>query len=331
NHDAANKMTRSLRLPSNVERLSHTRPQTAESKKLRELGVAVHGRSFARPAEYDNLAAEYPRKQTGMLNIGLLHTSLAGAEGHEPYAPCTIDELRMKQYDYWALGHVHKREVKCAEPAIVYPGNIQGRHAREPGAKGCYLVTIAPNEAVQLEFRPLDVFRWAVCELAAAEQDRAEDVCDAFAAEVSNLVAQQAGLPLAVRVILTGRSAAHQQLAADPIGWTNQLRAAALDAAPGRAWVEKVRLQTLPLSTHDAPMPDDGPMGELLRYLAELHEQEPLLAELADELADLRRKLPDELMRGDDALALDQPAALRRIVDELQPFLMSRLKEGANK
>ncbi len=90
NHDAANRMTKSLRLPHNVEVLSHTRSQTAKTKKLRELGVAVHGRSFAKAAEYDNLARDYPPKQDGLFNIGLLHTSLAGAEGHEPYAPCTI-------------------------------------------------------------------------------------------------------------------------------------------------------------------------------------------------------------------------------------------------
>lgn len=327
NHDAANKMTRSLRMPNNVELLSHTRPQTAKTKKLRELGVAVHGRSFARPAEYDNLVAEYPETQKGLFNIGLLHTSLAGAEGHEAYAPCTIEDLRRKQYDYWALGHVHNREVKCSDPPIVFSGNIQGRHVREPGAKGCYLVTVDSRGSVELEFQPLDVFRWAVCELAATEEHRAEDVCDTFGVEVSKLVERHAGLPLAVRVVVTGRSPAHDQFAADPTGWTNQFRAAGLDAAPGRVWVEKILFHTSPLCGRSEVLPDDGPIGELLRYLDELRGNDPLLCEIAGELAEFRRKLPDELTHGDDALTLDDPGTLRGILDDIQPLLLSRLKE----
>jgi len=37
-----------------------------------KLGVAVHGRSFSKAAEFDNLALGYPGRQTGMFNIGLL-------------------------------------------------------------------------------------------------------------------------------------------------------------------------------------------------------------------------------------------------------------------
>ena len=44
NHDAANQMTRRLRLPDNVEILSHKRAGTSRSKRLREMGVAVQDR-----------------------------------------------------------------------------------------------------------------------------------------------------------------------------------------------------------------------------------------------------------------------------------------------
>lgn len=80
NHDAANKMTRSLRLPDNLERLGHTRPTASKLDRLAELGVAIHGQSFEKPAQFDNLAQGYPHKQSGMLNIGLLHTSLDGVD-----------------------------------------------------------------------------------------------------------------------------------------------------------------------------------------------------------------------------------------------------------
>src|SRR3974390_1395346 len=45
NHDAANKMTRSLRLPDNVRFFSQDRPETVA---LDALDVAIHGQSFAK-------------------------------------------------------------------------------------------------------------------------------------------------------------------------------------------------------------------------------------------------------------------------------------------
>jgi len=105
NHDAANKMTRSLNLPSNVQMLSSRHAETAIHPRLEELGVAVHGRSFAHAAETDNLAREYPSKRAGMFNIGILHTALDGADEHARYAPCSLTDLQQKDYDYWALGH----------------------------------------------------------------------------------------------------------------------------------------------------------------------------------------------------------------------------------
>ncbi|WP_214429507.1 metallophosphoesterase family protein, partial [Escherichia coli] len=82
----------------------------------------------------------YPPAEPGYFNIGILHTSLTGQEGHDVYAPCSVDDLRRAGYDYWALGHIHERQVVAEAPAIVFPGNLQGRHAREAGPKGATLV-----------------------------------------------------------------------------------------------------------------------------------------------------------------------------------------------
>src|SRR2546427_294312 len=76
------------------------------------------------------------------LNVGLLHTSLNGREGHDDYAPCTAATLTNRGYDYWALGHVHRREVVSSDPYVVYSGNLQGRNARETGAKGATIVEV---------------------------------------------------------------------------------------------------------------------------------------------------------------------------------------------
>lgn len=132
NHDAESKLTKSLAWPVNVHVLSTRKPETA---RFDDLGVAVHGQGYATPAVLDDLSKNYPKPLSGMVNVGLLHTSADGRPGHERYAPCTVEGLRQHGYDYWALGHIHHREVLSEEPPIVFAGNLQGRGLRETGPK----------------------------------------------------------------------------------------------------------------------------------------------------------------------------------------------------
>jgi DNA repair exonuclease SbcCD nuclease subunit len=139
NHDAASVVTRSLPWPANVHRFGARAPQTF---RLEHLGVALHGWSFAHQTAPDNLALRYPAAEAGAFNIGVLHTSLSGRPGHARYAPCEIADLKARGYDYWALGHVHTFEQVCDDPAVVFPGNLQGRNIRETGPKGAVLVEV---------------------------------------------------------------------------------------------------------------------------------------------------------------------------------------------
>jgi DNA repair exonuclease SbcCD nuclease subunit len=328
NHDAANKMTRSLRLPENVELLGHAKPTTADSTLLRQLGVAVHGQSFGSPAEFSNLATSYPLRKSGMFNVGLLHTSLDGADGHEPYAPCTLEHLRQKEYDYWALGHVHTRQVCCEDPPVVFPGNVQGRHIREAGAKGCYLVTADERGQCELQFIPLDVFRWEVCTLDVSEAERPHDVLDRFSLQLKQLAQQHAGLPLAVRVEIAGATKVHSSLCSDPVRWTNELRAIALDQTHQGLWIEKVKWRTTPKRDASDGSDDSGPIGTLRDYLTELRGDDAQLEAIAGSLHDLQRKLPEELLRGDDALRFDDHSQLRQWLDDVEELLLSRLRGG---
>ena len=119
-------------MPENVRFLSAKRPETV---LIDDLGVAIHGQGFAQRAVREDLLPSYPPACKGLFNIGILHTAATGREGHEPYAPCNVEGLLAKEYDYWALGHVHRREILYENPWMVFPGNIQGRHVNESGPR----------------------------------------------------------------------------------------------------------------------------------------------------------------------------------------------------
>ena len=127
NHDAANKMTKTLDSPNNINFLSSTKVETI---RLDHVPVTIHGRSFRTQHVDENLAAAYDAAEKGRFNIGLLHTSLDGREDHASYAPCALGDLLSKGYQYWALGHVHKQEIVLDDPWVVFSGCIQGRHIR---------------------------------------------------------------------------------------------------------------------------------------------------------------------------------------------------------
>lgn len=309
NHDAVSKLTRSVPLPQNVFCFPANRPVTQE---LEDLGVAIHGQSFASEAVTIDLAAAYPAPRGGLLNIGVLHTALSGREGHQPYAPTTAQRLADKGYDYWALGHVHTREIVRESPWIVFPGNTQGRHARETGARGCMLVEAEAALGIRsVEFVATDVVRWQQLVIDIAGLVSADELHAAVQNEVRSLQAAAEERLLAIRLTLTGRGPLHRLLVADREALRAQLAASVGEASAGRAWLEKVHIRvTAPLDLERLAGRDD-PIGLLLRSLDSLAADPAALQSLAEAvLADLGQKLPPDLRGADSAWALDADAAL---------------------
>ncbi len=322
NHDAASQLTRHLRLPDNVKMLSVQRP---ESVILEDHGVALHGQGFYTRAVTDDLSAAYPTPVPHLFNIGLLHTSVDGREGHEPYAPCSLDGLLFKGYDYWALGHVHKREILHQDPWILFPGNIQGRHIRETGPKGCTLVTVQDGRVLSADHQDLDVLRWSMCEVDASGAMTGEDVLDRVGRALTHQLGANASRPLAVRLQLLGSCRAHAEISSNVERWTNEVRAAATDLSGGTLWIEQVRIQTQTEADLAQMLGSDDPLGGLLRAVRDLETDDQLMTALGSELRDLHRRLPPELRSGDDAIDLESPETLRRAIADVKQLLLARL------
>jgi len=319
NHDAASTITRSLRLPENVHFFPSDRPGTL---RLDHLNVAIHGRSYGTPAVKTDLAQSYPPATSGCFNVGVLHTCATGREGHEPYAPCSLETLRAKGYDYWALGHVHRREVLLDDPLVVFAGNTQGRHARETGPKGCFLVTVDDTGRPTLDFRPLDVVRWEAAMVDASGAESAYGLIDRFRETLPMLLERAPNLLTVLRVTVAGETSAHDEILSDPDRWVHEVRAAAVDEAGERVWIEKVLFRTRPLGG-GARL--DGAVGELLALMDELSADPASLGRLSSELADLDKKLPRELREGSETWRPGDPDRLKELLAEAKSMLMRRL------
>ena len=320
NHDAASRLTRSLRLPANVHLLSEQAPETRVDERL---GLAVHGQSFATAVVVDDLAAHYPQALPGHFNLGLLHTALSGREGHAPYAPTTEQVLRAKGYDYWALGHVHAREVVATDPWVVYPGNLQGRHVRERGAKGAELVTVEDG-VISTVSHPCDVLRFDELVLDIAGLADLDALLERAQGEVKTHLAAAEGRILGLRVRLTGTGPLQRIFAARGDTVVQELRAMALDVGGGEAWLEKVLFEARPSVDLVRLADGDDPVALLANELAALAAPGTLL-EFADAcLKDLRLKLPSEVAV-DEGLALDDPALLRDLLREAEDEILARL------
>ncbi len=309
NHDAISKLTKSVPLPKKVFSFPANRPAT---EVIESLGAAIHGQSFASGAVTTDLSAAYPAPRNGLLNIGVLHTALSGREGHQPYAPTKADRLTDKGYDYWALGHVHTREIVRESPWIVFPGNTQGRHARETGPKGCMVVEAEAGFGIRsVEFVPTDVARWHHISIDIAALSSEDDLHAAVQAEVRVAQVSSEERILALRLTLAGRGPLHRAIVSNREAIRAQLAASIGEASAGMAWLEKVRIKvTAPLDLPRLAERDD-PIGLLIRSIECLEVDPATLKSLAESvLSDLGQKLPAELRGSDNAWALDSPEAL---------------------
>ena len=321
NHDAESKITRKLPWPKNVHFFSSRRP---ESITLDDIDVVLHGQSFATSKVIDDLALDYPAAVPGKINIGVLHTSLDGREGHATYAPTSLNVLKSKGYDYWALGHVHKREVVNTGPLVVFPGNTQGRHIKEMGSKGCEVVTLEGG-ILRNEHRSLDVLRWHSIEV---DVKGATDLDEVFERTRKALVGTAATVEdrlTAVRVSVVGRADVHAMIVTQLDAFREQVRALAIEVGHGSVWVEKVKVTTAMLVDAAGLKERNDPLGELVHQLEILAAGDrQALEALAAELHSLRQKLPAEVMQNAEGLLLEDVQTLQRLCATLGPDLLSR-------
>lgn len=322
NHDAANRMTKSLDHPSNFKIFSSKKVETV---KLDGLGVAIHGRSFPTQHVDENLGASFCSAEKGLFNIGLLHTSLDGREGHANYAPCSLDDLRSKGYQYWALGHIHKQEIVQEEPHVIFSGCIQGRHIREAGPKGCVLVSVNDGTGAEIEKVSLDVLRWSLCAIDLTDIYDSREVLECVRKGIERERALAEDRPLAMRIRLQGATKIADELAAYPDRLEHQIKALGAETAGDGLWIERVENATTRKLDLKSTPSDDNAIGRLLKEILNITNGTDDIAGLKEKIAELRQKAPSEAFGDDSVLNLDDEQTVHRIVDEAKHMLIGRL------
>ena len=293
NHDAESELTKQLTLPDNVTVFS---TRKAETYQLENIGVALHGRSFRDAKTEENLAVDYPAAVTDCFNIGVLHTAVEGHAEHASYAPCSLSDLTGKEYDYWALGHVHEHIILSEAPLIAFPGNLQGRHIRETGPRGALLVTVE-NSKPTIERLFVDTVRWHRIEIDAREADSLQDVVLLARDRLETLLRAGAdGRPLAARVIFTGRSRAHGELFGLEAQLRQEILAVANALGDNAFWIEKVILRTTPELDAAAIEGRSDAIADLQNILAEAGSSPEIRQRIIDDLMELVAKAPLELI-----------------------------------
>ncbi|WP_107039086.1 metallophosphoesterase family protein [Brumimicrobium mesophilum] len=208
NHDPLSVWSKHLKLPKNVTLFEADEVQQHTVIKNNEKLAEIYGVSYGNKEEFNPLAKQFLRNDSASFAIGLLHGTIEGNDAHNAYCPFDMDTLRASNMDYWALGHIHKREViSKRNPMVVYAGNIQGRHFNETGDKGCSLVTAEHGRVTKHAFISLSDIVYAYFDLDVSEIKNLSQFFEAIHELKSDRTHQDKSY--LVRIRLKGKSELH--------------------------------------------------------------------------------------------------------------------------
>jgi DNA repair protein SbcD/Mre11 len=304
NHDAENPITGEIDLPACVHVFD------GRGGKVQLIpDVWIHGVSFRDKHAPDSLLPKFGEPEPGAINIAMLHTSLTGTVGHDLYAPCAVADLVKTGFDYWALGHIHKRQVHAKAPWVVMPGNPQGRDIGEAGAKSATLLTIN-NGQIEVDEVPTSSveFRESVLSLAGLDDD--DVIRDALRAHLT-AEAATASDDVILRLKLIGATSRAWQLRRDRDTWGEILKQMCENS--GRIWIEKLTFDvTAPTA---APNPNDA-VAEVQQFMMQIADEEGFRNAARLELEHMLSVLPQARRAALAPDASGQAALLDRLASD---------------
>jgi len=297
NHDAENPISGEIALPPNV----HVFDGRGGKVRLEGADIWIHGVSFRDKHAPESLVPKFQPPEAEAVNIALMHSSLTGAEGHDNYAPCTLASLLDAGFDYWALGHIHKRALHSENPWIVMPGCPQGRDIGEAGAKSASLLTVDGGKiSVSEVLTSVVEFRHVSLTVEASADDA--DLRRQLQKQVAHAAVETKSEAAILRVRLTGTTEHAWQFRRDSDYWRDSI--AEMAAETGRLWIEQVDFDLAAPKADTALMADAT--DELRQMMEDIRRDAGFQAQARVEFDQMLSQLPPD--RRKDALA-DQAVA----------------------
>ncbi|MBU9712661.1 metallophosphoesterase family protein [Evansella tamaricis] len=270
NHDPLIGQENELTMPENV----HIFKERVESVKIHngrgDTGY-IYGFSYPEKAFMDNPAPLYQRvNDDRAYHIGMLHGQERAQTDHDPYAPFSVKELREKNFDYWALGHIHKRQILSETPPIVYSGNVQGAHRKETGKKGAYYVELTKTGATLslLETSPVE---WMNVQVSINNLELIDQLISGIE---TTLKVEEGSKQYLVDLSIIGEGILHDQL----VNYRDQqellsLLREELSHIP-YLWIERMEVNTTAVFDRESLREQDHLLGDVVRVVDEMKKQE---------------------------------------------------------
>ena len=289
NHDPLDGWSANLDWPKSVHIFKGKSVEKLLVEKDGDEIAQIYGVSFHKREIKTNITNKFhkiSKSKKTLFTIGMLHCNVGTNTGHEPYAPCTLQDLTTQNFDYWALGHIHKKAIINEDnPLVIYPGNPQGLHPKETGARGCFLVNVDENGEPAAEFIAVDSIRWFVEELSIGSLYTEQELILKIHNRIEMIREEAKGRPSICRIILTGRSALHSSIARK--GVLDDILKDVREDEEGEkqfVWIESIEDNTNPEIDRKSLLEREDFIGDLVKLFEEFSHDETKIDELKESL-----------------------------------------------
>lgn len=289
NHDAESKIPKDLVQPGCVKIFKN---KAEKIKFPHTFPVFIHGMSFVDAHAPDSLLNKYHQPVEEAFNIGIMHTSLGGTKGHDNYAPCSSSDLHAHGFNYWALGHIHKRDVIKGASTIVMPGMPQGRDIGEAGQKSVSLVTVNEDFTVDVQEFSTSIAQFERLDIDITDVSKWRELLKKIEVSIKDLRANHSSENLIIRLKLFGTT---------PLAWEIRTKQDLLKTEADLfvnhlmgCYVEELELKChAPVQKGEANI---NPLIELNNIITEnIFTSLQFEKDMEETLDDLKKQLPPQL------------------------------------
>lgn len=286
NHDPLDTWSQYLKLPDNTILFGPDEVQQYTFFKGEKALAEIYGVSFGKKEEFRNLSQLFHGNDKAEFSIAMLHGTESNEKTHIPYCPFEMKDLVASGIDYWALGHIHKREVLSENnPMVVYPGNIQGRHFKESGEKGCSLVEVKDGHITNHQFISLSDVIFDYRELDLSGKEDISEFREVYAELREALLNKRKSYLL--RLHLKGRTELHRMFAntqdvSDLISSLNQEN----DYRDHFVFIDRIVNGTTPEIDLEARKQSSDFIADIIRQFETIEGNKDVAEQLVEDLAD---------------------------------------------